>query len=79
MATDYYAEANSIARLLESDGEYEVASALREAIAAGATATEILMALRYHCEKALDESVGSDATGARLKTFVRALARALEE
>ena len=47
MARDYYREAADIADLLEAKGLAEDSSALRLAMESGATATEILMALRW--------------------------------
>jgi hypothetical protein len=50
MSTDYYAEAEAIARALASRGLDTEAALLREAIASGSTATEILMGLRWRLQ-----------------------------
>ena len=51
MARDYYAEAKELAVLLEREGLAEEARSLVHAIADGSTATEILMAIRWHLER----------------------------
>ena len=48
MARDYYADATALAAKLAAHGYGLWAQQLTDAIAAGATATEIVMALRWH-------------------------------
>ena len=48
MARDFYAEAEEIAAALVADGLVDEAGSLRNVIASGATATEILMGMRWH-------------------------------
>jgi hypothetical protein len=50
MATDYHAEAREIARLLDLESLNGEAQSLRDAIDAGSTGSEILMALRWRLE-----------------------------
>jgi hypothetical protein len=45
---DYYAMAREVASALRAEGLGDWGSRLEDAIAAGATSTEILMALRWH-------------------------------
>ncbi len=51
MTRDYYAEARDIAMLLEQAGLASDAASLVDAIEGGATATEILMALRWQLDR----------------------------
>jgi hypothetical protein len=48
---DYYADARDIAQSLDRQGLSSEAQSLRDAIDAGSTASEILMALRWHLER----------------------------
>jgi RNase P/RNase MRP subunit POP5 len=48
---DYYAEARRVAAILETEGMVADANSLIEALEAGATATEILMALRWNLRR----------------------------
>jgi hypothetical protein len=48
---DYYADARTIAEMLRRDGLLAEAAALLNALAAGATATEILMRMRWELQK----------------------------
>ncbi len=50
MARDFYAEAEQIADGLASEGLVGEADGLRSVIASGATATEILMGVRWHLQ-----------------------------
>ena len=45
---DHYAEARRVAAAMRDEGFQDAAQALDDAIAAGFTSTEILMALRWH-------------------------------
>lgn len=58
MACDYYGAARRLTGLLRNEGFGEVARALDDAIKAGFTATEILMALRWHIDRFLDANPG---------------------
>ena len=48
MARDFYAETEHVAQALLAEGLVDEAESLRGAVAAGATATEILMRVRWH-------------------------------
>jgi len=50
-ARDYYQEARRLAWLLNEDGLSDWATRFEEAISGGFTATEILMALRWHAQQ----------------------------
>jgi len=50
-ARDYYQEAHRLALLLNQDGLPDWATRFEEAISVGFTATEILMALRWHVQQ----------------------------
>ena len=45
---DHYGEARRVAAAMRDEGLQEAAQTLEDAIAAGFTSTEILMALRWH-------------------------------
>ena len=51
MAIDYYEEARTIINSLEREGLRSEADAVREVMAAGATATEILMGVRWQLQQ----------------------------
>lgn len=68
MSYDYYSEARKLAALIQPFSS-ESAKKILSALADGATATEILMMLRWHIQSFLDERIGSDES--------RSLARAL--
>jgi hypothetical protein len=74
MARDYYTEASGIARSLEKHGLIIEAQALIDAIDAGSTATEILMALRWHLQR-IDES--NPAMGLETRCRIRDLRAAI--
>jgi hypothetical protein len=48
MIRDFYAEAAHVAQALLIEGLADEAESLRGAVASGATATEILMGIRWH-------------------------------
>ena len=79
MARDYYAEAREIAKRLASDGLTSEAQVLVDAIDTGSTATEILMALRWHLKR-IDESnpVTSPQTRHRIRDLQVAISDALD-
>lgn len=54
MSTDYYTVARQVSELLNVAGYNEQSRALVDAIEQGATATEILMGLRYHLAIAME-------------------------
>ena len=58
MAYDYYGEARRLMVMMRHGGFDEAARALDDAITAGFTATEILMALRWHIDRFLDTNPG---------------------
>lgn len=70
MAQDYYQDANTLAETLRSEGLVEWSRALEDAMAAGSTATEILMALRWVTNELLSE-------GPSLSFIARKRAKAL--
>jgi len=74
MARDYYEEAREIAVRLEQDGLKTEAKFLVDAIEGGATATEILMALRWHLER-IEGS--NPATSLETRRRIRDLSKAL--
>ena len=67
---DVYGETERIACLLDSSDHPEASDAMRNAIASGSTATEILMALRHAV---------SSAAGAFRGTYLEAELRTLHE
>jgi hypothetical protein len=78
MARDYYAEAKELAALLEREGFAQEARSLVRSISDGATATEILMALRWRLERI--DSPGfmlTSQTRARVRELRQAVAGAL--
>jgi len=52
-AYDYYGEARRVSTAMRSEGFERDAQALEDAIAAGFTSSEILMALRWHLDRFL--------------------------
>lgn len=58
MAYDYYGAARRLMVTMRNEGFDEAARALDDAIKAGFTATEILMALRWHIDRFLDANPG---------------------
>lgn len=78
MPRDYYAEARDLARQLEDEGATTDAEALRDAIAAGSTATEISMALRWHLARIDRENPPESAdTRKRIQELASAIDAAL--
>jgi hypothetical protein len=51
MSIDYYAQTRQIIDALAAEGLSSDGDALRDAIAAGSTGTEILMAVRWHLQQ----------------------------
>lgn len=79
MAYDYYSEARAIADLLVQEGFEAEASKLRDALAAGATGTEILMALRWHLQSISKADLRiSTVTRTRARTLHAAVSAALD-
>jgi len=72
MARDYPAEALEIARALDGIGRSADASAVREAVHAASTGTEMLMAISWH----MKQLVG---TGGPMPPSLEAKARELAE
>ncbi len=60
MARDLYSDAEALAERLWHDGRHEWSDRLSGAIREGATASEILMALRYHLAGLLDSDADLD-------------------
>lgn len=54
MTDDYYGMARQVAGHAREEGHEDFATALEDAIAAGFTSGEILMALRWHLNRFLD-------------------------
>jgi hypothetical protein len=75
MTRDYYAEARDIARSLEQNGLTAEARALVDAIDAGSTGTEILMALRWRLQR-IDES--NPKTSLQTRHRIRDLCAAID-
>lgn len=68
---DYYLEARRIARLLRQEGLLAEAGAVEEAIDGGATATEILMGIRFALERAAPKV--SDTTAVQISSLMSEL------
>ena len=77
MASDYYAEAEAVCQDLESAGRSDLAEDLRDAIASGSTATEILMALRWKLEQSLSAESDLGRAEARMRLLKEGLDEAL--
>lgn len=75
MQHDLYNEVERVAVLIEKDGESELASALRDAVSAGATGSEICFALRFQLGRALE---GPPELSARTVAEVRELCASVE-
>jgi hypothetical protein len=77
-ARDYYAEARELASRLTAEGFGDWASRFEEAISAGFTATEILMALRWQAQQlqAAGLPLTAEAAG-RLNSLLVGLEEAL--
>ena len=74
MELDYYTEARLIADAIGDQGHAEMATTLRDAVEYGSTATEILMALRYHLSELVASGVHVDPlTMARSRRLIAAL------
>jgi hypothetical protein len=76
MSFDYYAEVRAIIDVLSKDGFTADASALREAIEAGSTANEILMAVRWHLQQFED---GNKPVNLGTKRRIRELIKELNK
>jgi hypothetical protein len=70
MAADLYREAENTAVALDGEGLLDEARSIREAIAAGSTATEILMAVRWHLRTI---SPRGSATAAQVRALIAAI------
>ena len=77
MARAYFDDAETIARMLEKEGEVSTAAEFRSAIASGSTGTEILMRLNYQCREALDAGIGGELTRARIHDLAEAIQEVL--
>jgi hypothetical protein len=78
MSRDYYAEALELAQILEAEGRRSDSKLLRDAIADGATGSEILMALRWHLKRIEEATSESDTeTRSRIRDLSTAIGRAL--
>jgi hypothetical protein len=74
MEIDYYTEARLIADAIGDQGHAEIATTLRDAVEYGSTATEILMALRYHLTELIASGTLADPlTIARSRRLMAAL------
>ncbi len=74
MGSDYLKGAEELIARLQNQGEESEASALREALEAGATGTEIAMALRFRGRSLLDRRQDLDElTRQQLAGFLRDL------
>jgi hypothetical protein len=78
MAIDYYAEADQIINALNDEGRRAEADTLRDLIAAGSTATEIFMAIRWQL-KQIDSAnrITNLTTKAKIRDLVAELDRML--
>ncbi len=76
---DYYAEARAIASCLFEQGESYWSGKIEDAIAGGATATEILMRLRFTLRDLLEADVVASDDKARARSLIRQLGRVLRE
>ena len=78
MVRDFYADAQSVAAQVWSDGFPETANAIYDAIEAGFTATEICMAIRWHLKDLdLSDSRLRDETCVAIESLLEDLDRAL--
>ena len=74
MEIDYYTEAGLIADAIEDQGHSVTATALRDAVEYGSTATEILMALRYRLTEFVASGILADPLmTARCRRLIAAL------
>ena len=74
MAIDYYTEARLIADAIGNQGHTFMATALRDSVEYGSTATEILMAVRYQLTELVASGVIADPlTIARSQRLIAAL------
>ncbi len=76
---DYYAEARAIATSLFEQGQSYWGDKIEDAIAGGATGTEILMRLRFTLRELLEADVVASDDKARAKSLIRQLGRVLRE
>lgn len=72
---DYYSEARRIAGLLRAEGLAAEAQAIEETIDGGSTASEILMGIRFHLEKAMRRA--SQTTSRQISTLITEVSKAL--
>jgi hypothetical protein len=80
MATDYYAVTNEIIVALEAEGLTSEATALRDVMEAGSTATEILMGIRWHLQKIDGANRTTNITTKRqIRELITELDRVLSE
>jgi hypothetical protein len=75
MARDYYADAMSLAATLAERGYHKWSQQLTDTMAAGATATEIVMGLRWILARMLQEE---DCLPANLREEARQLHQGLD-
>jgi hypothetical protein len=74
-STDYYGEARRVSAAMRREGFEENARAFEDAIAAGFTSSEILMALRWHLDRFLEAK--PDASGT-LRRSAKALHKRID-
>jgi hypothetical protein len=72
---DYYSEARRIAGLLRTEGLAAEAAEIENTIDGGATASEILMGIRFHLENASPRA--SATTSRQIASLVEEVSRAL--
>ena len=78
MAIDYYAEADEVMNELDAEGLTVEAESLRNIIAGGSTATEILMGLRWELRQIDDANKVADMTAKRrIRKLIAELDRVL--
>jgi hypothetical protein len=80
MTIDYYAEARELATRIQREGLAAEAQALIDAMDAGSTATEILMALRWHLTE-IDQAnnISNLDTRRRIRDLLQGVHAALGE
>jgi hypothetical protein len=67
---DYYAEAQGIAVSLFERGEFDWSSKIEDAIAGGATGTEILMRMRSTMRELVESGAATTEEEGRIRTLI---------
>ena len=67
---DYYAEAQRIAVSLLERGEFDWSSKIEDAIAGGATGTEILLRMRFTMRELLESGAATTEEEGRIRTLI---------